>query len=111
MTTGIVMSPALWVVVDSLAVARASWLIGQDIITAPGREWLRRRGWSKSGSQHHGAQARIARFAFDWASCAWCSSLWLAAAALAATVFIPDVWMYPALALAFSYVAGWMAAH
>jgi Protein of unknown function (DUF1360) len=83
-----------WLLVDALAAYRLTHLAVDDTITAPCRAWVLERwpGWP-----------------LTLVTCSWCISIWIGGAVVAATCFAPGIWQYPALALAFSGVAGFLA--
>lgn len=81
------------VVASLFAVHRLTVLIIQDKITEP----LRNKIFNRFNP------------ADTWAyllTCPWCVSMWLGFAVAAAVVFIPNIWIIPALALAFSSITG-----
>lgn len=85
------LSPALWLLVDSLASFRLTRLVTADTL------FDRPRGW---------ATRRMGLKASDFLGCPWCVGMWLSAAVLTATLLWPRQWVYPALVFAFGAVAG-----
>jgi hypothetical protein len=111
------MQPALIVLVYALAVARVTRLLVEDRITDAPRGWLVQRLWTRALG---GNGALAARAALDGAepplsvyllSCPWCASIYVAAVAAPLAYFWgSSPWLFvPALALAFSYVTGFLA--
>lgn len=88
------LSPALWLLVDALAVSRLARLITKDLICHPIRMWFKRHLGDKG---------------YDFIQCPWCTGMWISAGTVALTRFIPTVWVYPAVMLAFSMTAGFLA--
>lgn len=85
-------------VVTALAVARVTRLVTSDYLTAPVRQWV----VLKLGTTSKGAYL---------ITCDWCTSLWIAAAAapLAYWHSTNPWYLIPAIALAFSYIVGFLA--
>lgn len=90
------LSPALWVLVDSLAVYRLTILVTRDAITA------RLRGWLSATDATGIHRPRV----WDFLGCAWCTSIWIAGGVVVLTRLVPVPWSYVALVLAFSAAAG-----
>jgi hypothetical protein len=84
------LSPALWLAVNGLACARLARLIGQDLILERPREWF------------HVEHVAL----WDFLTCPWCTSVWVAAGIVALTVLGASWWVYPAVGLALSEIAG-----
>jgi hypothetical protein len=130
------MHPALTLAVYALAVARATRLVTSDRITEAPRRWLSIRLWARTINDptaagrlpamavKHGprvAARELARERFDGGgdpplavyllSCPWCASIWLGAAAAPLWYWLgSNPWLLvPAVALAFSYVTGFLA--
>lgn len=85
----------LWALffVNALAVCRLTRLAGEDIITERPRR----------------AIARRSMLAHDFLTCPWCVSVWIAAVVLLLAAFCGSWWRWIAAALAFSFVAGFLA--
>lgn len=132
------MHPVLIVVVYALAVARVTRMITADRITAAPRRWLSIRLWTpriqladverrQFDNAHWARQAiptvrrQLAQERYDdgaeqpltvyLLACSWCASIYVSAAAAPLAYFWgTSAWLFvPALALAFSYVAGFLA--
>jgi hypothetical protein len=105
------MTPWLLLVVDALAVYRLTILVVQDSITAPVRAWLigreriQRVGNGPGEGLAVAARPKLAEFL----GCPWCVSIWLGGLVVVLTAWIPAVWQYPGMGLAFSGVAGYLA--
>lgn len=82
--------------VAALATARVTRLITADRITEPPRMWLLLR------LDPEGLGSYLV-------TCAWCVSVYVGAGAAALLWFGPSWTVWPLSALAFSYVAGWLA--
>lgn len=82
-----------FLIVNGLCVYRLAVLVTRDHITDPLRVAIGRR------SQR----------AYLFITCPWCVSIWIGGAVVALTRFYPSEWQYPALALALSGVAGFLA--
>lgn len=91
---------AAWLIVDALATHRLTRLVTTDTITHRLRMWA---GGMKIG------QEATRRGVYFFVTCPWCVSVWAAAGVVAATKCLPSAWVYVALALAFSTVAGLLA--
>lgn len=81
------------VVASLFAVHRLTVLVIEDKITEPIREKIFTR-WNPSNTWSY------------LLTCPWCASIWLGFAVAAAVVFIPQIWLIPALALGFSSLTG-----
>lgn len=96
------------VVVDALATARLTRLALDDLVTEPLRarivEWAGRSVHDTTGM--HAAHPRV----LDLLNCPWCISVWIGAGVVAARRLAPDVWDPVARLLAYSAVAGEVAA-
>lgn len=79
-----------WLAVNAMAVYRLTVLIGRDSITQPIRDR---------------ASERMTLFL----TCPWCTSIWIAGGVVVLTRFYPTEWRYPAVALALSGAAGFLA--
>jgi Protein of unknown function (DUF1360) len=88
-----------WLSVDALATYRLTRLVTTDSITESTRRWI--GGWDIPKVR----RPRVYLFI----TCPWCVSVWLAAAVVALTKYQGAYWVYVALALAFSVVAGLLA--
>jgi len=88
----------LTLLVAALATARLTRLVTRDQITHPVRRWVLAR------IDLHGWLAYLL-------TCDWCVSVWVGGAGAAAGAWVGSWswWHAPAVALAFSYVAGWLA--
>lgn len=110
---------AWWLVVNILAVYRASILFSRDKITSPlrwrvwalGYEWKATYGDDdppKPGrryrQQRPGLRGRIGVTLNELIICPWCLSIWFGLLAAVATKLVPGLWQYPALVLALSGV-------
>lgn len=107
------MPDAAVLVVNALAVFRLARLVAIDDITEGLRQRLG-RPWvvvTVGDATVHGDQPETgARYrAWRLVTCPWCISMWIAAVVVAFEAFWPDVWIYPAMVLAFSAVAGILA--
>jgi hypothetical protein len=111
---------AWWLTCDALAVYRLAKLITADTITEPLREKLRQAALRKDGrtiAADHEQGYAIMDFAaktklawlFELVTCPWCVSIYAATAVVALTKFIPGIWQYPAMGLALSAAAGFLA--
>jgi hypothetical protein len=94
-----------WLTLDALAVYRLAVLVTKDEITARLRVWLG-RPWAISSDT---GKSRVRWWAFSLVICPWCISIWIGGGVVALTYLTPGVWQYPAAALAFSGVAGFLA--
>ena len=88
--TAFTLTPALWLVLDALAVMRLTRFVTKDHLVERQRSWLLTRGWTG---------------AYDFVTCAWCTSVWLAALVVVATVTVSHQWQYVAYVLTCSAVA------
>lgn len=121
------MTPPVWlyVLVDVLAVHRLTRLVTKDILTQRPRDAVIRWAYLRAGHDPEvlGYAAPQAVVEADMVedprgtpraavlvACRWCASVWCAAAIAAATWAIPDVWWWPALALAASSASTLLAA-
>jgi hypothetical protein len=86
--------PALWLIINMLAVYRITRLAVKDAILAKPRRWLVDR--------YEGGLVTLA-------TCPWCLSVWIAAIVVLLTWGIPDIWAYPAFGLALAASAGWLS--
>ena len=86
--------------VDALACFRLTRLVTADLIMARARFWL-------AGAPGDGTIKRKRTWYF--VTCPWCTSIWIGAALVALTWAWPRGWCFPAAALAFSAVAGYLA--
>lgn len=107
------MPSAITLLVYVLAVARVTRLVNEDKVTERAREWLVDRAWRIARPQVPGPSR-------PWAdepllayliTCPWCASIWVGAVAAPLVYFLgSSPWLLvPALALAFSYVTGYLA--
>ncbi|HEY3630784.1 MAG TPA: DUF1360 domain-containing protein, partial [Jatrophihabitantaceae bacterium] len=105
MTSWLHWSPAIWLVVDALAVYRLTRLAVKDTITQPARRWLFGLDRAGDGCPFAGPAAPFANtlYALTTAivSCPWCMSVWVSAGVVVLTYFTPLVWSFPAAGLAF----------
>lgn len=86
--------PALWLVINTLAVYRLTRLAIRDTILNRPRRWLVDR--------YEGGLVTLA-------TCPWCLAVWIAAVVVALTWAIPSVWAFPAFGLALAAGTGWLA--
>lgn len=108
------MHPALIVLVYALAVARVTRLITADKLTEVPRDrltdaaWRRRYGGQWAAARADKADEPLPAYLL---TCPWCASMYVAAAAAPLAWFWgSSPWLLvPALALAFSYVTGFLA--
>lgn len=98
-----------WLAVDAACVYRLAILITKDTITDRLRLWVGRHGWNPDLTQRPGRVAACWRWLFELITCPWCVGLWIAVGVVALTRFAPGVWQYPAMALALSAAAGFLA--
>lgn len=96
----VAMTDPVLLVIYALAVARVTGLVTADAITEPARDAL--LGWLDDRPRTLGS------FVAKLIECPWCASVWLAFAASPLVWFWGDhpVLLVPAIALAFSQVAG-----
>lgn len=87
----------LWLLVDALAVYRLARLVTQDDILIRPRTWLTTRWPVKPGKPS------------ELVVCPWCVSIWLGLAVYAFTRYVPDIWVWAAVPLALSAVAGYLS--
>jgi hypothetical protein len=88
----------LWLLVDALAVYRVARLVTTDGLLERPRASILARYNPTTGD--HPAQLVV---------CAWCCSAWIALAAVVLTVWAPAVWIWFAVPLALSAVAGYLS--
>lgn len=88
---------AITLILAGLATARITRLITTDRITAAPRRWVLNR------LDEQGLMAYLI-------VCNWCASVYVGAAMTAAVVWAWNWAQYPAMALAFSHLAGYLAA-
>lgn len=119
--------PALWLVINTLAVYRLTRLVVKDSVLARPRRWLDdldtqkdgrpferdpeadpTRGRRRAKVQVTSANAAY-RFATAIVACPWCLAVWIAAVVIALTWAIPSIWAYPAFGLALAAGTGWLA--
>jgi hypothetical protein len=99
--------------VNALAVFRLARLAAVDDLTAP----LRRRlgaPWviaTVGDATVHGDRPESGFRYWVWrlVTCPWCVSVWIAGLVVALQAAWPEGWIYPAMVLAFSAVAGLLA--
>lgn len=91
---------ALYFVIDALATYRLARLLTADELTKGIR-----RALGAVDKRGHINRPRT----FYFVTCPWCTSIWIAAGVVAVTWAWPGGWIYPAAALAFSAVAGFLS--
>ena len=101
-----------------LAVYRLAVLITKDTITEPLREKLRARVYDQGERtisderplkmRDYTVKSKLA-WLFELVTCPWCVSIYMAAVVVALTKLLPGVWQYPAMGLALSAAAGFLA--
>jgi hypothetical protein len=89
----------LWLIVDGLAVYRLARLITADSLTRPVRLAVLRR-WPPRVDSPRPSELAV---------CAWCISPYLGVAAYTATRYLPSIWIWIAVPLAFSAIAGYLS--
>lgn len=98
MTNFVASAPLIvWLLVDALAVYRATRLLTRDslpLVARPRDAVVRRWGETSLGY---------------FVECPWCVSVWIAAVAVAGRVLLPEWWTPLALVLALSAVTGLLA--
>ena len=93
-----------WLLADAGCTFRLTALATKDTITAPIRTWLG-APFALDGAKLGGPRWWL----FELSTCPWCISVWIAAGAVTLTALTPSVWQYPAMALALSGAAGFLA--
>ena len=91
------MSLWLWLLVDALACYRLARLITTDDILTKPRGYITKRWPVKPG--------RLSELVL----CPWCISVHLGIVAYALTRYVPSVWVWVAVPLALSAVAGYLS--
>jgi hypothetical protein len=107
---------AVLLVIYAAATFRLTRLATTDTIFVPARDWLFARGFKKMVRAVPGADPEvrndrrkghlIAAILYGLATCPWCVSVWLAAAVVLLAKYQGSWFVYVALALALSAVAG-----
>jgi hypothetical protein len=100
------------VVLVLLATYRLALLVSADTITAEVRHAI--DNWAAVYEPDHPAIGPSWRHGLAYlVHCPWCCSLWLGVPVAAAAVWAPDAWWFqwPALALAGSAAAGYLASY
>jgi hypothetical protein len=87
----------LWLLVDALATYRLARLVTTDDIFKRQRDALTKRWPVKPG--------RLSELVI----CPWCCSVYIGVAAYALTRYVPSVWVWVAVPLALSAVAGYLS--